>query len=69
MLVKELKNKGSIKLNHVMQRNNAFNNDIIIRLYFNDWSLIQGMRGLGKKTHAELKEILANMKVGEKKND
>lgn len=67
MLVNELKSKGSIRLNYVMQINNAYNNDTIIRLYFNDWTLIQNMRGFGKKTHAELKEILNNMKVGIKK--
>lgn len=67
MLVNELKSKGSSKLNNVLKRNNAHNDDIIIRLYFNDWTLIQNMRGFGKKTHAELKEILNNMKVGIKK--
>jgi hypothetical protein len=67
MLVNELKSKGSIRLNLVMQINNAYNNDTIIRLYFNDWTLIKNMRGFGKKTHAELKEILNNMKMGNKK--
>ena len=67
MLVNELKSKGSIRLNNVMQINNAYNDDTIIRLYFNDWTLIQNMRGFGKKAHAELKEILNNMKVGIKK--
>lgn len=67
MLVNELKRKGSIRLNYVMQINNAYNDDTIIRLYFNDWTLIKNMRGFGKKTHAELKEILNNMKVGIKK--
>ena len=56
-----------MRLNNVMQINNAYNDDTIIRLYFNDWTLIQNMRGFGKKAHAELKEILNNMKVGIKK--
>ena len=64
MLIKEIKTKGSNRLNNVLKRNNAHNNDIIIRLYFNDWTLIQNMRAYGKRTHAELKEILNNMKVG-----
>jgi len=62
-LVKELRNKGSVRLKLVMSRNDAFNNDTIIRLYFNDWPLIQSMRGFGQKAHAELKLILSNMKV------
>ena len=63
MLVKELKSKGSPQLNLVMSRNNAFNNDVIIRLYHDDWPLIQSMPGFGKKRHAELKAILNAMKV------
>ena len=63
MLIKEIQNKGSNRLNNVMHRNNAFNDDIIIRLYFNDWSLIQSMRAFGKRSHEELKAILNNMKV------
>ena len=64
MLIKELKNKGTNRLNNVMRMNNAYNNDLIIRLYFNDWTLIQSMRAYGKRTHEELKNILNNMKVG-----
>ena len=64
MLIKEIKTKGSIKLNNVLKRNNAYNNDLIIRLYFNDWTLIQSMQAFGKRTHEELKKILNNMKVG-----
>ena len=67
MLVKKLINKGSVTLKLVMSRNNAFNNDTIIRLYFNDWTLIQSMPGFGKKRHEELKAILNNMKVGVRK--
>ena len=63
MLVKELINKGSVTLKLVMSRNNAFNNDVIIRLYHDDWPLIQSMQGFGKKRHAELKAILNAMKV------
>ena len=63
MLVNELISKGSVRLKLVMSRNNAFNNDVIMRLYFNDWPLIQSMQGFGKKAHAELKTILNNMKV------
>ena len=63
MLVKELINRGSVRLKLVMSRNNAFNNDVIIRLYFNDWPLIQSMPGFGKKAHEELKAILNNMEV------
>ena len=63
MLVNELKSKGSNRLNNVMRRNNAYNNDIIMRLYFNDWSLIQSMRHYGKRTHAELRQILNNIKM------
>ena len=69
MLIKELKNKGSNRLNNVLRRKNAYNNDIIIRLYFNDWTLIQSMRDYGKRTHAELKEILNNIKMEELKNE
>ena len=61
MLINELKSKGSIRLNLVMKRNNAYNNDTIIRLYFNDWTLIKNMRGFGKRSHEELKTILDNM--------
>lgn len=64
MLVNELKSKGSNRLNNVMRSNNAYNDDIIIRLYFNDWPLIQSMRAYGRRTHEELKNILNNMKVG-----
>ena len=63
MLRNELISKGSVRLKLVMARNNAFNNDVIIRLYFNDWPLIQSMPGFGKKAHAELKHILNNMKI------
>ena len=63
MLVNELKNKGSNMLNNVMRRNNAYNNDVIIRLYFNDWTLIQSMRAYGKRTHEELVYILNNIKI------
>jgi len=66
MLVKEIKTKGSPQLNLFLLVNNARNNDMIIRLYFNDWALIQSMRGFGRKAHAELKHILNNMKVGVK---
>ena len=64
MLVNEIKTKGTPQLNLVMCRYNAFNNDTIMRLYFNDWTLIQSMQGFGKKAHEELKAILNNMKVG-----
>lgn len=67
MLVNELKSKGSIRLHYIMSRHNAYDDDIIMRLYFNDWTLIQSMRGFGIRTHAELKAILNNMKVGIKK--
>ena len=63
MLVKEIKTKGSPQLNLVLCRYNALDNDTIIRLYFNDWTVIQYMQGFGKKRHAELKKILSNMKV------
>ena len=63
MLVKELKSKGSDRLHLFMARNNAYDNDVIIRLYFNDWPLIQSMPGFGKKAHEELKAILNAMKV------
>lgn len=63
MLVKEIKAKGSPQLNLVLLRHNAYNNDLIMRLYFNDWTLIQSMQGFGKKAHEELKAILNNMKV------
>jgi len=65
MLVNEIKAKGSSRLILFLLVNNAFNNDVIIRLYFNDWQLIQSMRGFGRKAHAELKAILNNMKVKE----
>lgn len=64
MLVNELKSKGSNRLDNVMRRNNAYNDDLIIRLYFNDWPLIKSMRHYGRRTHAELQEILNKMKVG-----
>jgi len=67
MLVKELINRGSVRLKLVMSRNDAFNNDAIIRLYFDDWTLIQSMQGFGKKRHAELKAILNSMKIKEVK--
>ena len=63
MLVKEIKAKGSPQLNLVMCRYNACNNDTIMRLYYDDWALIQSMQGFGKKRHAELKAILNNMKI------
>ena len=63
MLRNELISKGSVRLKLVMARNNAFNNDTIIRLYFNDWPLIQSMQGFGEKRHAELKAILNSMKI------
>ena len=63
MLRNELIRKGSVRLKLVLSRNDAFNNDTIIRLYFNDWPLIQSMPGFGKKAHAELKHILNNMKI------
>ena len=65
MLVNELKSKGSIRLHYIMSMHNAYNNNIIIRLYFDDWTLIQSMRSYGMRTHAELKAILNNMKVKE----
>lgn len=65
MLVKVIKAKGSDRLKLFMAKNNAFNNDVIIRLYFNDWQLIQSMPGFGKKAHEELKAILNNMKIKE----
>ena len=65
MLVNEIKAKGSVRLKLVLSRNDAFNNDAIIRLYFNDWQLIQHMPGFGNKAHAELKAILNAMKVKE----
>ena len=65
MLVKRIKSKGSPQLNLVICKYNALNNDAIIRLYFNDWTLIQNMQGFGKKRHAELKRILNAMKVKE----
>ena len=67
MLVNEIKTKGSPQLNLVMCRHNAYDDDVIIRLYFNDWELIQRMQGFGKKRHAELKRILNSMKVGVRK--
>jgi len=63
MLVNEIKAKGSPQLNLVMCRYNALNNEVIMRLYFNDWTLIQSMPGFGNKAHAELKAILNAMKV------
>ena len=63
MLVKEIKAKGSPQLQLVLLRHNAFNNDAIMRLYCNDWLLIQSMQGFGKKAHEELKAILNAMKV------
>ena len=63
MLRNELIRKGSVRLKLVLSRNDTFNNDAIIRLYFNDWTLIQSMHGFGEKRHAELKTILNNMKV------
>ena len=63
MLVNEIKTKGSPQLNLVMCRYNALDNDTIIRLYFNDWTVIQHMQGFGEKRHAELKAILNAMKV------
>lgn len=63
MLRNELINKGSVRLKLVLSRNDAFNNDAIIRLYFNDWTLIQSMQGFGEKAHAELKAILNDMKI------
>ena len=63
MLRNEIKAKGSVRLKLVLSRNDAFNNDAIIRLYFNDWQLIQHMQGFGKKAHAELKKILNSMKI------
>ena len=65
MLVKRIKSKGSPQLNLVLCRYNAHNNDAIIRLYYDDWALIQSMPGFGKKRHAELKAILNAMKVKE----
>jgi len=65
MLRNELISKGSVRLKLVLSRNDAFNNDTIIRLYFNDWPLIQSMQGFGIKAHAELKKILNAMKVKE----
>ena len=65
MLVKEIKAKGSPQLNLVMLRHNAHNNDLIMRLYFDDWTLIQSMQGFGRKRHAELKKILNAMKIKE----
>ncbi len=67
MLVKEIKAKGSPQLNLVLLRHNAYDNDTIIRLYFNDWTEIQRLQGFGRKRHAELKAILDNMKVKEVK--
>lgn len=66
MLVNEIKTKGSPQLNLVLLRHNAHNNNAIIRLYHDDWTLIQSMQGFGRKRHAELKTILNNMKVGVK---
>ena len=63
MLRNELIRKGSVRLKLVLSRNDAFNNDTIIRLYFNDWTVIQNMQGFGEKRHAELKAILNAMKV------
>lgn len=63
MLRNELIRKGSVRLKLVLSRNDAFNNDVIIRLYYDDWALIQSMQGFGKKAHAELKKILNNMKI------
>ena len=63
MLKNEIKAKGSPQLIGVLLRNNAFNNDAIIRLYHDDWALIQNMQGFGEKRHAELKAILNNMEV------
>ena len=63
MLRNELIRKGSVRLKLVLSRNDAFNNDAIMRLYCNDWLLIQSMQGFGKKAHEELKAILNAMKV------
>ena len=63
MLRNELISKGSPQLKLVLLRYNALDNDTIIRLYFNDWTVIQSMPGFGKKAHAELKAILNDMKV------
>lgn len=65
MLANEIKSKGSPQLNLILCRYNALNNDTIMRLYLNDWTLIQSMQGFGIKRHAELKAILNNMKVKE----
>ena len=67
MLVNKIKAKGSPQLKLVMCRYNALDNDTIIRLYFNDWTLIQNIQGFGEKRHEELKAILNNMKVKELK--
>lgn len=64
MLVNEIKAKGTPQLNLILCRYNALNNDTIIRLYHDDWTLIQSMQGFGRKRHAELKAILNKMKVG-----
>ena len=63
MLVKEIKAKGSPQLNLVICRHNAYDNDTIMRLYYDDWALIQSMQGFGKKAHEELKAILNSMKI------
>lgn len=63
MLVNEIKSKGSPQLNLVLLRYDALKNDTIIRLYFDDWTVIKYMQGFGKKRHAELKAILNNMEV------
>lgn len=65
MLVNEIKAKGSSRLHNLMSRHNAYNNDVIMRLYFDDWTLIQSMPGFGSRAHAELKAILNNMKIKE----
>lgn len=64
LLSNELKIKGSYRLNSILKRNGALDDDIIIRLYFNDWLLIQSIKGFGKRMHVELKSILNSMIVG-----
>ena len=67
MLVNAIKTKGTPQLNLILCRYNALNNDAIIRLYHNDWTLIQNMQGFGVKRHTELKHILNNIKIKELK--
>lgn len=67
MIRNELIKKGSVRLKLILSRNDAFNNDTIIRLYFNDWTLIKSIKGFGKKRHAELKAILNDMKIKERR--